>query len=163
MKEILFRVTRLYSNNTGCTNTTPKKDADSVAAAHNGERRAPDSGSHKPAPNNNEETNANHVLAERRRREKLNDRFMALRALVPNVSKVPKIFTKSVLFCIILYTFNKHYKENKQGFLTMDVVILSKVHFISMTTNGHHFLSHFGPVASDNMTASVVKNTRFSL
>lgn len=92
MKEVLFRVTRLYSNNTGC-NISPstKKDADSVAAGtHNGERRAPDAGSHKPAPNTNEETNANHVLAERRRREKLNDRFMALRALVPNVSKMDK-------------------------------------------------------------------------
>lgn len=102
MKEVLFRVTRLYSNNTGCNiSNSTMKDADSVAAGTHNERRAPDSGSHKPAPNTNEETNANHVLAERRRREKLNDRFMALRALVPNVSKVLKFLTKLLLFCII--------------------------------------------------------------
>ncbi|KAL0916427.1 hypothetical protein M5K25_013938 [Dendrobium thyrsiflorum] len=34
-----------------------------------------------------DETNGNHVLAERRRREKLNERFMILRALVPCVTK----------------------------------------------------------------------------
>jgi len=97
LKEALFRVTRLYNNTNNSTAWKEnRKEADSSFVVvdkanknnnNNEDRRAPDLGSQKPLPST-EETNANHVLAERRRREKLNDRFMALRALVPNVSKV---------------------------------------------------------------------------
>ncbi|KAG0486216.1 hypothetical protein HPP92_008311 [Vanilla planifolia] len=37
-----------------------------------------------------DDTNANHVLSERRRREKLNEKFVILRSLVPSISKVDK-------------------------------------------------------------------------
>lgn len=40
-------------------------------------------------PANDREEPLNHVQAERQRREKLNQRFYALRSVVPNVSKVP--------------------------------------------------------------------------
>ncbi|GLT67853.1 hypothetical protein SLA2020_401310 [Shorea laevis] len=38
-----------------------------------------------------DEIDTNHVLSERKRREKLNDRFMILKSLVPSVSKVDKV------------------------------------------------------------------------
>ena len=37
------------------------------------------------------ELSGSHVLKERRRREKLNERFIALRSLVPFVTKVPAV------------------------------------------------------------------------
>ncbi|PKA48251.1 Transcription factor EGL1 [Apostasia shenzhenica] len=37
-----------------------------------------------------DDANANHVLSERRRREKLNEKFLILRSLVPSISKVDK-------------------------------------------------------------------------
>ncbi|CAK9865729.1 unnamed protein product [Sphagnum jensenii] len=50
--------------------------------------RPPRKRGRKPA--NNREEPLNHVQAERQRREKLNQRFYALRAVVPNVSKMDK-------------------------------------------------------------------------
>ncbi|PKA59990.1 Transcription factor bHLH14 [Apostasia shenzhenica] len=53
------------------------------------ERRRPRKRGRK-ASNGGRETPANHVEAERQRREKLNHRFYALRSVVPNVSRMDK-------------------------------------------------------------------------
>lgn len=61
------------------------KDADCSEAV---QERKPRKRGRKPA--NGREEPLNHVEAERQRREKLNQRFYALRAVVPNVSKMDK-------------------------------------------------------------------------
>lgn len=52
------------------------------------EKRAPKKRGRKPCPGRN--MAMNHVDAERQRREKLNNRFYALRSVVPNVSRMDK-------------------------------------------------------------------------
>ncbi|XP_024359281.1 transcription factor TT8 isoform X2 [Physcomitrium patens] len=84
LKEALFRVTRLYD---GAWKN--KVDSSFIFTDRAVEDRTSNLGSQKPVPSS-EETSASHVLAERRRREKLNDRFVALRELIPNVSKMDK-------------------------------------------------------------------------
>ncbi|KAJ8774485.1 hypothetical protein K2173_016931 [Erythroxylum novogranatense] len=63
------------------------KDADSSRVVVEPEKK-PRKRGRKPA--NGREEPLNHVEAERQRREKLNQRFYALRAVVPNVSKMDK-------------------------------------------------------------------------
>ncbi|KAG6555227.1 hypothetical protein Mapa_003268 [Marchantia paleacea] len=78
LKNALFHITHLYS--------APRSDEATLVSADNRNRAG---GPRKPA-GAQEDLNVSHVLAERRRREKLNDRFMSLRALVPFVTKMDK-------------------------------------------------------------------------
>ncbi|KAL2323558.1 hypothetical protein Fmac_027937 [Flemingia macrophylla] len=75
LKYILFTVPYLHAKN-------PAGDTSPQAAAD------PKLRSGKGTPQ--DELSANHVLAERRRREKLNERFIILRSLVPFVTKMDK-------------------------------------------------------------------------
>ncbi|CAL5383210.1 unnamed protein product [Camellia sinensis] len=59
-----------------------------LVAAHEQQKAAPKKRGRKPGVGR--ETPLNHVEAERQRREKLNHRFYALRAVVPNVSRMDK-------------------------------------------------------------------------
>nr|BBM96384.1 bHLH transcription factor [Matthiola incana] len=42
-------------------------------------------------PDTPEEETANHALSEKKRREKLNERFMTLRSIIPSISKIDKV------------------------------------------------------------------------
>lgn len=77
---------------TDCSDLVPLPVPSTFGFHHNGEaeqqQRTPKKRGRKPGVGR--ETPMNHVEAERQRREKLNHRFYALRAVVPNVSKMDK-------------------------------------------------------------------------
>ncbi|KAJ9171561.1 hypothetical protein P3X46_014914 [Hevea brasiliensis] len=70
-----------------------------LVAATTIEKRTPKKRGRKPALGR--DTPLNHVEAERQRREKLNHRFYALRAVVPNVSRMDKASLLSDAACYI--------------------------------------------------------------
>ncbi|RWR95376.1 basic helix-loop-helix protein A-like protein [Cinnamomum micranthum f. kanehirae] len=76
IKYILFTLPSLH---------TKYKDEDSPKSREGG-----DAGTRFRKGTPQDELSANHVLAERRRREKLNERFIILRSLVPFVTKMDK-------------------------------------------------------------------------
>nr|ATL14539.1 TT8L [Freesia hybrid cultivar] len=81
-----------------------------------------------------EELSANHVLAERRRREKLNERFIILRSLVPFVTKMDKA---SILGDTIEYV--KQLRRHIQDLESRNKLMEGEQRSRPMEVSNHHF------------------------
>ncbi|XVF80296.1 hypothetical protein PTKIN_Ptkin15bG0059400 [Pterospermum kingtungense] len=93
--------TKKHSTKPGQSSYVDSEHSDSdcpLLGMNNTEKRIPKKRGRKPGLGR--ETPLNHVEAERQRREKLNHRFYALRAVVPNVSRMDKasLLSDAVLF-----------------------------------------------------------------
>ncbi|PNX71492.1 transcription factor bHLH13-like protein [Trifolium pratense] len=86
--EIDFTGANLRANSVRPVIGEPELAAADVEADQPSDGRRPRKRGRKPA--NGRDEPLNHVEAERQRREKLNQRFYALRAVVPNISKMDK-------------------------------------------------------------------------
>ncbi|KAK9733531.1 hypothetical protein RND81_04G073400 [Saponaria officinalis] len=87
LKYILFTVPRLHAKHRDGSNNAIFPNSDPHALDYTAMARyRPSKGGGVPQ----EELSANHVIAERRRREKLNEKFIILRSLVPFVTKMDK-------------------------------------------------------------------------
>ncbi|KAK9161235.1 hypothetical protein Syun_007576 [Stephania yunnanensis] len=87
LKCILFNVPFLHHNT---NNKYIASRSDDASPRSRGEVEPEPAASRLRKCGSNDELSANHVLAERRRREKLNERFIILRSLVPFVTKMDK-------------------------------------------------------------------------
>ncbi|XP_074559671.1 transcription factor MTB1-like [Curcuma longa] len=85
------------------------------------EERRPRKRGRKPA--NGKDEPLNHVEAERQRREKLNQKFYALRAVVPNISKMDKasLLGDAISYITELQTRLKEMETEKERFLESGV------------------------------------------
>ncbi len=92
--------------------------------------RPPRKRGRKPA--NDREEPLNHVQAERQRREKLNQRFYALRAVVPNVSKVPtcNLSSPSYLYLGSKSSIEVHFTCSRLLWASAEVVIFLRLPII---------------------------------
>ncbi|CAM8947048.1 unnamed protein product [Rhodiola kirilowii] len=92
-----------------------------------------------------------HVIAERNRREKLSQRFIALSAVVPGLKKTDKA---SVLAGAVKYLKKLQERVNKKGVIEKILGEMSKLHFMSVVNTN---VLAFGSLAFDVTIVAQVK------